>query len=66
MRIPSELQQRIGRTFASPGLLERAVTHRSYANEHRLSEHNERMEFLGDAVLGLVVGELLMNAQPDA
>ena len=66
MRPLSELQHRIAYTFRDPGLLERAVTHRSYANEHRLSEHNERMEFLGDSVLGLVVSELLMNALPGA
>lgn len=61
-----ELQQRISYTFRDPALLERALTHRSFANENRLSEHNERMEFLGDAVLGLVVSEQLMTAWPRA
>jgi ribonuclease-3 len=66
MRTPSELQQQIAYTFLDPRLLERALTHSSYANENRLSVHNERMEFLGDSVLNLVVSELLMTAVPEA
>ena len=62
----SALQQQIAYTFRDPRLLERALTHKSYANENRLSEHNERMEFLGDSVLNLVVSELQMNALPEA
>jgi ribonuclease-3 len=43
-----------------------ALTHRSYVNEHPdAGEHNERLEFLGDAVLGFVVGELLYHRYPD-
>ena len=43
-----------------------ALTHRSYVNEHpKAGEHNERLEFLGDAVLGFVVGELLYIRYPD-
>ncbi len=64
MRPPSELQQRISYTFGDPRLLERALTHRSFANEHRLSEHNERLEFLGDSVLNLIVSEQLMEDRP--
>ena len=64
MRPPSELQQRISYSFRDARLLERALTHRSYANEHRLSEHNERLEFLGDSVLNLVVSERLMKDRP--
>jgi ribonuclease III len=66
MRPISELQQQIAFTYRDPRLLERALTHKSYANENRLSEHNERMEFLGDSVLSLVVSEFLMNALPAA
>jgi ribonuclease-3 len=66
MRPASELQQRISYAFRDAGLLERALTHKSFANENRLSENNERMEFLGDAVLDLVVSEQLMAAWPDA
>ena len=48
------LQQRLGHRFADPGLLQRALTHRSWG-----AEHNERLEFLGDAVLSLAVSGLL-------
>jgi ribonuclease-3 len=50
------LQQRLGHSFASPVLLQRALTHRSFG-----SEHNERLEFLGDAVLNLAISELLFQ-----
>jgi ribonuclease III len=46
-------------------LLRRALTHRSYAYEHGGLPHNERLEFLGDAVLGLVVTDTLYRAHPD-
>ena len=48
------LQQRLGHRFAQPRLLTRALTHRSYG-----ADHNERLEFLGDAVLSLAVSALL-------
>ena len=52
---------KLGVTFQDIQLLVTAFTHRSYVNEHRksVSEHNERLEFLGDAVLELVVTEYL-------
>ena len=50
------LQQRIGYTFLRPELLRRALTHRSWG-----AEHNERLEFLGDAVLSLAVSSLLFE-----
>jgi len=43
-----------------------ALTHKSYSHEHGLDEHNERLEFLGDAVLGLVVGDYLYRLLPQA
>ncbi|MFN2518834.1 MAG: ribonuclease III [Jatrophihabitantaceae bacterium] len=46
-------------------LLQRALTHRSYAYEHGGLPHNERLEFLGDAVLGVVVTDTLYRAHPD-
>ena len=46
-------------------LMRRALTHRSYAYEHGGLPHNERLEFLGDSVLGLVVTETLYRAHPD-
>jgi ribonuclease III len=47
------------------GLLRRALTHRSYAYEHGGLPHNERLEFLGDSVLGIVVTETLYRSHPD-
>ena len=54
-------QQKLGVTFNDIDLLVTAFTHRSYVNEHRKTakEHNERLEFLGDAVLELVSTEYL-------
>ena len=46
-------------------LLRRALTHRSYAYEHGGLPHNERLEFLGDSVLGVVVTETLYRSHPD-
>jgi ribonuclease-3 len=46
-------------------LLRRALTHRSYAYEHGGLPHNERLEFLGDSVLGIVITETLYRAHPD-
>jgi ribonuclease-3 len=46
-------------------LLERALTHRSYAYEHGGLPHNERLEFLGDSVLGIVITETLYRGHPD-
>jgi ribonuclease-3 len=62
----SDIQQRISHQFRDQELLERALTHKSYANENRVPAHNERLEFLGDAVLGLVISEYLMKACPDS
>src|SRR4051794_14470597 len=46
-------------------LMRRALTHRSYAYEHGGVPHNERLEFLGDSVLGVVITETLYRAYPD-
>ncbi len=61
------LMKRLGCVFDDPSLLETALTHRSYANESRTGaiEDNERLEFLGDAVIDLVVAEELVRAQPN-
>lgn len=61
------LSARIGYTFKNDDLLKEALTHRSYLNEHDdwNVPHNERLEFLGDAVLELVVTEELFNRYPD-
>lgn len=62
-----ELEASLGISFKSPRLLESAITHRSYLNENRRLriEHNERLEFLGDAVLELVVTEHLYKNYED-
>ena len=54
-------QERIGFTFSDISLLKQAFTHSSYVNEHRRKpyEDNERLEFLGDAVLELTVSQIL-------
>lgn len=62
----STIQLRIAHPFNNAELLERALTHKSYANENRVPYHNERMEFLGDAVLNLIVSEYLMKTCPDS
>lgn len=61
------LEELLGYSFEDRALLTHAVTHRSYANEHRELEltDNEKLEFLGDAVLDLVVGHMLMEFYPD-
>ena len=62
-----EFQQVIGYQFQNKNLLRQALTHSSYANEkhmHRLSD-NERLEFLGDAVLEIISSEYLFNTYQD-
>lgn len=61
-----ELCQRLGVHFDSEALLKQAFTHASYRNEHRRPalEDNERLEFLGDAVLELVVSDFLYKTRP--
>ena len=60
------LLERFDLVFADETLLETAFTHTSYANEHRLLKisHNERLEFLGDAVLQLIISEYLYTKYP--
>ncbi len=61
------LETRIGHRFADRRLLEQALTHQSRAHEQGdLRLGNERLEFLGDAVLDLLISELLMEEHPDA
>jgi ribonuclease-3 len=74
----ADLESALGHTFARRALLVHALTHRSLANEEAVAERetnskpadagpgdNERMEFLGDAVLGLVVAESLFDTHPE-
>ena len=62
----NEFQSKIGYTFKNQHLLEQALTHSSYANEKNMKKHsdNERLEFLGDAVLEIVSSEFLFINYP--
>lgn len=62
-----ELEAKLGYSFQNEQLLRHALTHSSYANEHRGEglTSNERLEFLGDSVLGMVVADHLYRAHPD-
>lgn len=62
-----KLQTKVGITFNKVQLLKQAFTHSSYVNEHRIhsQKNNERLEFLGDAVLELLVSDFLFHAYPD-
>ena len=63
---PQDFSRRTGLIFKNMGLLTRALTHRSYFNEHRDAiEDNERLEFLGDAVLDFMVGAWLYHRFPE-
>ena len=62
----SALAARLGHAFKTPALLERALTHRSAGDGATRVLDNERLEFLGDRVLGLVVAERLMALDPEA
>jgi ribonuclease-3 len=64
----TKLQKKISLVFKSKNLLEEALTHRSYLNENPSwpVPHNERLEYLGDAVLELAVSEFLFHNYPDA
>lgn len=62
----SELAQRLGLPFGRLSLLTRALTHRSYVNEHpEATQDNERLEFLGDAVLDFIVGAWVFHRFPE-
>ena len=62
-----ELMEKLGIKFNSPKLLRQALTHSSWANENRKSRapSNERLEFLGDSVLGFTVAEFLYRNTPE-
>ena len=62
-----DLQNKIGYKFKNTALLTEALTHSSYANEHKAQhiKYNERLEFLGDAVLSIVVSDYIFKNCPD-
>lgn len=61
----AELEAVLDYEFKSIALLETALRHASYANEQKLGESNERLEFLGDSILGLVVAHALYQTHPE-
>lgn len=63
----ADFERRIGYTFQRRDLLTRAITHKSYSHEarHETVRHNETFEFLGDSVLGFVIGDMLFRQFPD-
>lgn len=66
MKKINKLENNLGIVFKNKEHLTNALTHRSYLNEHRdIKVHNERLEFLGDAVLELIVSDYLFNEFPD-
>jgi ribonuclease-3 len=65
MSVYDDLRRALGDPELDPELLERALTHRSYAYENGGLPTNERLEFLGDSVLGVVVTETLYRIHPD-
>jgi ribonuclease-3 len=62
----NDFEQRLGYTFTQRELLVRALTHKSYSHEAKQDDvhHNETFEFLGDSVLGFVVGDILFHRYP--
>ncbi len=61
----AELERRLGYSFKNKGLLKRALIHRSFAFEKETGENYEVLEFLGDAVIGLIVSEELIKRFPE-
>jgi len=64
----NQLEEHIGYTFTDISLLERSLTHPSYYHNNPSSEavsHNQRLEFLGDAILGLIIAEHLFDELPE-
>ncbi len=64
-RSRGEVEEALGHGFADSGLLDLALAHPSFAHDQDGSRGNERLEFLGDAVLDLVVSQLLFETHPD-
>lgn len=62
-----EIEKKLGYIFKDKALLFTAFVHRSFFNEHRdqISQHNERLEFLGDSVLGMMISDFLYKAFPE-
>lgn len=62
--MPTELESIIGYCFEDAAILKEALTHKSFAGEHRGTHHNERLEFLGDSILGAIVADYIYEQCP--
>ena len=62
--VDARLQLALGWTFQDHSLLDRALTHRSFCSENNVEASNERLEFLGDSVLGFVVTTFVYDEYP--
>ena len=60
----TDIENIIGYRFKNKDFLQEALTHKSFAGEHRRTKHNERLEFLGDSILGAVVADYIYNQCP--
>src|SRR6187200_166797 len=65
LQLLGELEARVAHTFSNTEVLDRALTHRSFAHEHEGCRHNEAYELLGDAILGFLVCEWLLERFPE-
>ncbi len=61
---PAKIQRMIGYNFRNPELLKEALMHRSFATEHNIKFDNQRLEFLGDAVLQIIITEYIFKRYP--
>ena len=59
-----QIEHILGYCFKDKKLIKEALTHKSFAGEHRSSRHNERLEFLGDSILGAIVADYIYNQCP--
>ena len=64
MKDIKKLESNLGYTFRNKQLLKTALTHSSYAHEHKIKEDYERFEFLGDSILGFIVSDYLLKNFP--
>lgn len=62
--MPTDIERILGYSFKNKAVLKEALTHKSFAGEHRGVKHNERLEFLGDSILGAIVADYIYNQCP--
>ncbi|MDE0152078.1 MAG: ribonuclease III [Bdellovibrionales bacterium] len=63
---PTKMEKKLNYKFKNSSLLDQALSHKSYTNSSNKIENNERLEYLGDAVLNLALGDLLMSTHQEA